>query len=68
MISLSAVAAAAIAPLAFAWEDNSTSVPSTQVNATSSDWNETGAKLQLALAMADGQLLPIAGDGCKAAA
>jgi hypothetical protein len=58
-----AAAAAALAPLAAASElaENVTITPSVG-NATSTAWAEAGSKLQIALASADAQLLPLAGD------
>jgi hypothetical protein len=56
-------AAAALAPLAAASEvpENVTIAPSVG-NATATAWAEAGSKLQIALASADAQLLPLAGD------
>jgi hypothetical protein len=65
MLCLAATAFAVLVFLAVASEapENATGIP-TQVNAnaTLSAWSEAGAYMQLALAAADAQLLPIAGD------
>lgn len=63
MLCLAIAAAAALAPLAAASElpENVTITPSVG-NATSSAWAEAGSNLQIALASADAQLLPLAGD------
>ena len=63
MLRLAIAAAAALAPLAAASEvpENVTIAPSVG-NATATAWAEAGSKLQIALASADAQLLPLAGD------
>jgi hypothetical protein len=59
MLSLAAAAAAVLLPASEALE-NATS-NQTEVFASVSSWNDAGVQLQLALATADAQLLPLAG-------
>jgi hypothetical protein len=57
-----AAAAAVLAPLAAASEaPDFVTIAPTFSNATSTAWVEAGSKVQIALALADAQLLPLAG-------